>query len=54
MPKIPTLRDEENLQDWDRQVKNYLRFRKYMDFIKDGSASKKPIESVLRESEPDF
>jgi len=33
LPKIPNLKGEENLEDWDRQIRNHLRLYKCLIFI---------------------
>jgi len=51
MPKIPNLKGEENLEDWDRQIKNHLRLHKCLDFINTGSTMPTLMEN---EDEVDF
>ena len=51
MPKIPNLKGEENLEEWDRLIKSHLRLHKCLDFVKTGS---KIPTIVADENEADF
>jgi len=51
MPKIPNLKGEENLDDWDRQIRNHLRLHRCLAFVDKGSVEPTQMQG---EMEADF